>query len=92
LICGLAVAAGNIASRRLGARFVLVSGSVVAHTLLDVPLSTTLLTNGFGLLILLWFVIPEELISGPAPVAQRLNGQDARERAFGAVPSPGHES
>jgi hypothetical protein len=60
LICGFAVAAGNIASRRLGARFVLVSGSVVAHTLLDVPLSTTLLTNGFGLLILLWFVIPEK--------------------------------
>jgi hypothetical protein len=82
LICGVAVAAGNIASRRLGARFVLVSGSVVAHTLLDVPLSTTLLTNGFGLLILLWFVIPEQSVLGPGSAAHR----------WRAVPGPGQES
>jgi hypothetical protein len=96
LICGLAVALGNIASRRLGARFVLVSGSVVAHTLLDVPLSTTLLTNGFGLLILLWFVVPEtsmvpRLVEGVNGIEPSL-GSGAAAHHWRDVPRPGHES
>ena len=58
LVCGLVVAVGNGASARLPDRFVLISASVIPHLLLNVPLSTTLLSNGLGLLILLWYVTP----------------------------------
>jgi len=58
LVCGLVIAVGNGASARLPDRFVLISASIIPHLLLDVPLSTTLLSNGLGLLILLWYVTP----------------------------------
>ena len=48
----------NGASARLPDRFVLISASVVPQLLLNVPLSTTLLSNGLGLLVLLWYVTP----------------------------------
>jgi hypothetical protein len=40
---------------------VLISGSIVAVTLLNVPLSTTALTNGYGLLCLLWLLAPRDI-------------------------------
>jgi len=58
LVCGLVVAVGNGVSARLPDRFVLISASIIPHLLLNVPLSTTLLSNGLGLLILLWYVTP----------------------------------
>lgn len=58
LVCGLVVAVGNGASARLPDRFVLISASIIPHLLLNVPLSTTLLSNGLGLLVLLWYVTP----------------------------------
>lgn len=58
LVCGLVIALGNKASAGLPCRFVLISASVVPQILLNVPLTTTLLSNGLGLLFLLWHVTP----------------------------------
>ncbi len=62
LICGLVLAAGNICSAGLPARFVLISGSMVALTLLNLPLSTTILSNGYGTLLALWLLTPRKFI------------------------------
>lgn len=61
LVCGLIVACGNVCSARLPDRFILISGSIAAVTLLNVPLSTTLLTNGLGLLMFLWMLTPRAI-------------------------------
>lgn len=58
LACGLILALGNKATEGLPARFILISGAIVPHLLLNVPLSTTLLSNGLALLMLLWFITP----------------------------------
>jgi hypothetical protein len=62
-VCGLAIAAGSRASAGLPARFILISGAIVPHILLNVPLSTTLLSNGLGLLMLLWHLTPRSSIA-----------------------------
>jgi hypothetical protein len=62
-ICGLAFGAGNICSDGLPPRFVLISGAMVAVSLLNVPLSTTILTNGYGLLLVLWFFAPRSMLA-----------------------------
>ena len=67
LVCGLIIGVGNKLAAGLPARFVLMSGAIVPHTLLDVPLSTTLLSNGLALLMLLWWMTPRDPpISEPA--------------------------
>jgi hypothetical protein len=58
LFGGFAVALGNRVSANLPTRFVLISSAVVPQILLNVPLSTALLTNGIALLFLLWYVMP----------------------------------
>jgi hypothetical protein len=58
LACGLVIALGNMVSAGLPPRFILISAAVIPHILLNVPLSTTLLSNGFGLLMLLWYLAP----------------------------------
>jgi hypothetical protein len=44
------------ASAGLPARFVLISGAMLPQILLNVPLTTTLLTHGAAVLFLLWYV------------------------------------
>jgi hypothetical protein len=61
LICGLVLAIGNRVSSDLPPRFVLVSSAVMAQSLLNVPLSTSLLTNGAILLFVLWYLVPREI-------------------------------
>lgn len=56
--CGLIIALGNRLSSGLPSQFVLLSGGLLPHVLLNVPLSTALLTNGTGLLFLLWYIAP----------------------------------
>ncbi|MHC2252442.1 hypothetical protein ACVILK_002134 [Bradyrhizobium embrapense] len=58
LVCGLIVALGNRLSSGLPPQFVLLSTGILPQVLLNVPLSTALLTNGVGLLFLLWYVAP----------------------------------
>jgi hypothetical protein len=62
-VCGLIIALANRLSAGLPAAFILVSGGMVARILLDVPLATTLLTNGAALLFLLWYVMPREVFA-----------------------------
>lgn len=68
-VCGLVIALGNRLSAGLPAGFILVSGAVIPQVLLNVPLTTVLLTHGAGLLFLLWYVTPRAVFE-PAPAAQ----------------------
>lgn len=59
-VCGVVIALGNRASAGLPPSFVLVSGAMLVQNLLNVPLSTVLLTHGGALLFLLWYLTPRE--------------------------------
>jgi hypothetical protein len=61
-LCGLVIAIGNRLSAGLPAGFVLISGAILPQVLLNVPLTTVLVTNGAGLLFLLWYVTPRDLL------------------------------
>jgi hypothetical protein len=63
LACVLVIALGNKVSAGLPPRFVLISAAIIPHILLNVSLSTTLLSNGLGLLMLLWFLTPRDYFS-----------------------------
>ncbi|MHC6154914.1 hypothetical protein ACVSQB_24335 [Bradyrhizobium elkanii] len=62
LVSGLIVALGNRASSGLPARFVLLSSATLPQLLLNVPLTTTLVTHGALLLFLLWYVTPRSFL------------------------------
>jgi hypothetical protein len=72
-VCGLLFALGNRLSAGLPPRFVLVSGAIVSQVLLNVPLSTVLLTHGLGLLFLLWYITPRGIFE---PNAIERTGDD----------------
>jgi len=76
--CGLIIALGNRLSSGLPPRFILLSGGLLAHVLLNVPLSTALLTNGTGLLFLLWYIAPRSAFApttaSTAAANERLQG------------------
>jgi hypothetical protein len=59
--CGLVIALGNGLSAGLPDRFVLLSGAVFPQILLNVPLSTALLTHGLVVLFLLWYITPRTI-------------------------------
>jgi hypothetical protein len=61
--CGLVFAFGNRLSADLPPNFVLISSAILPQVLLNVPLSTALLTHGAGLLFLLWYVTPRAMFS-----------------------------
>ncbi|WP_342740147.1 hypothetical protein [Bradyrhizobium sp. B117] len=63
--CGLVIALANRVSSGLSPRFILLSAGLLPHVLLNVPLSTTLLTNGAALLFLLWYVAPRAAMTAP---------------------------
>ena len=65
-LCGVVIAFGNRASAGLPTSFVLVSGGMLVQNLLNVPLSTALLTHGGALLFLLWYLMPREALSAGA--------------------------
>jgi hypothetical protein len=60
LVCGLVLAIGNKVSAGLPKPFIFVSAAAIPHILLNVPLATTLLSHGLGLLFLLWYVTPPD--------------------------------
>ncbi len=64
LACGFIIAIGNRVSATLPAPFVMVSGALLPQVLLNVPLSTTLLSHGAALLFLLWYITPRGIFSG----------------------------
>jgi len=63
--CGLVIALGNRLSAGLPPRFILISGALLPHILLNVPLTTTLLTYGAATLFLLWYVMPRAMFEQP---------------------------
>lgn len=58
--CGLVIAIGNKVSTGLPSSFILVSAAATPHILLNVPLATTLLSHGLGILFLLWYIVPRD--------------------------------
>jgi hypothetical protein len=65
--CGLVIAIGNRLSSGLPPQFIVLSGGILPQVLLNVPLSTTLLTNGAGVLFLLWYVTPRSIFERSSP-------------------------
>jgi hypothetical protein len=61
--CGLVIALGNRLSAGLPLRFILLSGAILPQVLLNVPLSTVLLTHGLGVLFLLWYITPRAIFA-----------------------------
>ncbi|MET3908988.1 hypothetical protein ABID59_003334 [Bradyrhizobium sp. S3.3.6] len=61
-LCGVVIAFGNRASAGLPPSFILVSSGMLAQNLLNVPLSTVLLTHGGALLFLLWYLMPRDAL------------------------------
>lgn len=66
LISGLVIAVGNRLSAGLPPQFILISSAVVAQALLNVPLTTVLLTHGGAILFLLWYIVPREAFGSTA--------------------------
>ena len=58
------IALGNRLSGGLHPRFVLLSAGVLLQIFTNVPLSTTLLSDGAALLFLLWYITPRVLRPG----------------------------
>jgi hypothetical protein len=69
LVCGLVISIANRASSSLPSRFILISGSLLVQVLMNVPLTTTLLTNGGALLFLLWYLTPRAMFDAPQAIA-----------------------
>lgn len=65
--CGLVIAVGNRLSAGLPAGFVLVSGAILPQVLINVPLTTALLTHGAALLFLLWYITPRTIFEPKVP-------------------------
>lgn len=67
--CGLVIAIGNRLSSGLPPQFIVLSGGILPQILLNVPLSTTLLTNGAAVLFLLWYVTPRSIFEPFSPLS-----------------------
>lgn len=71
LACGLVIALGNKVSAGLPPRFVLMSAAIIPHLLINVPLSVALVSDGLGMLMLLWYLTPRNYfraaVSLPSP-------------------------
>jgi hypothetical protein len=84
LMCGIVVALGNRLSAGLPASFILISGSILPQILLNVPLSTALLTHGMGIMFLLWYLTPRAIFertslplkpATPRPKPQKISAE-----------------
>ena len=61
LACGLVIAAVNRLSSGLPPTFMLLSGGILWQALMNIPLTTSMLTNGAAFLFVLWYVTPREI-------------------------------
>ncbi|SFP69686.1 hypothetical protein SAMN05216330_109154 [Bradyrhizobium sp. Ghvi] len=59
--CGLVFAIVNRMSTGLPERFILLSGGVLAQAFLNIPFTTTLLSQGAAFTFLLWYVMPRDM-------------------------------
>jgi hypothetical protein len=81
LVCGLIVSIGNSMSARHAPQMMAVSSGLVVQALLNVPLSTTLLSDGFLTLLLLWYVCPNP--SSAPPLSPKGTAGQASENLAG---------
>jgi hypothetical protein len=58
---GLVIAFGNGLSAGLPPRFILLSAGIASQVLMNVPLATSMLSNGVAVLFLLWYVTPRQM-------------------------------
>jgi len=65
-VCGLVIALGNRLSSGLPPKLILLSAGIVTQVFLNVPLTTSLLSNGAAVLFLLWYVTPREMFERSA--------------------------
>jgi hypothetical protein len=65
-VCGLVIALANRLSSGLPPRFILISSAVFPQVLLNVPLTTSLLTHGAAVLFLLWYITPRTMFEQKA--------------------------
>jgi hypothetical protein len=63
LVCGFVIALGNRTAAGLPSRFILISAAILPQILLNVPLTTTLLSDGAALLFLLWYITPRAIFA-----------------------------
>jgi hypothetical protein len=77
LVCGLVIALSNRVSSGLPPRFILLSGGVLPHIFLNVPFSTTLLSNGAAVLFLLWYITPRDMFGGHGEAPALAGGEAA---------------
>jgi hypothetical protein len=75
LLCGLIISLGNSVSARLPPPLIAASAGLVLQALLNVPLSASLLSNGFFVLLLLWLVTPRPLPD--AAISDRATAEQA---------------
>ncbi|WP_322868114.1 hypothetical protein U7859_30330 [Bradyrhizobium ottawaense] len=61
--CGLVIALANRLSSGLPPRVIFISGSIFPQILLNVPLTTTLLSHGAAVLFLLWYLTPRSFFA-----------------------------
>jgi hypothetical protein len=59
--CGLVISLANRLSSGLPSKFILLSGGILPQVFLNVPLTTTLLTGGTAILVLLWYLTPRAM-------------------------------
>jgi hypothetical protein len=78
LACGLVIALANRLSAGLPPRFILISGSIVPQILLNVPLTTTLLSHGAAFLFLLWYLTPRSIFTEQTPLVGSASGAPVR--------------
>jgi hypothetical protein len=72
--CGLVISLANRLSSGLPSNFILLSGGILPQIFLNVPLTTTLLTNGAALLFLLWYITPRTIFEPNADKPTALAG------------------
>jgi hypothetical protein len=81
LLCGLVIALGNRLSAGLPPRFILISGALLPQILLNVPLTTALLTHGAGILFLLWYITPRAMFEADDRHGDRLPEASPRQKS-----------
>jgi hypothetical protein len=64
-VCGLVIALANRLSATLPAKFVLLSAGVLTQVLMNVPIATSMLSNGAFFLFLLWYITPRAAFEKP---------------------------
>jgi hypothetical protein len=66
-VCGLLIALANRLSAGLPPRLILISSAIFPQILLNVPLTTTLLSHGAAFLFLLWYITPRSMFQQESP-------------------------